>query len=126
MKLMELKEALAADKDKAEKFEQTLAGDVCRACGSDAEALSLAARSAGFEVSPEEIERAMAEAQELDEKELEKVGGGRTSSDDEDEYGHDVWCWVGWHCYTVTLHTQTESKRASCWSNYDCVLVNIK
>jgi hypothetical protein len=126
MKLMELKEALVADRDKAEKFERALAGEGCRACGNDAEALSLAARSAGFEVSPEEIERAMAEAQELDEGELEKVGGGRTSSDDEDEYGHDVWCWVGWHCYTVTLHTQTESKRASCWSNYDCILVNIK
>ena len=60
------------------------------------------------------------------EAELKKVGGGRTSSDDEDEYGHDVWCWIGWHCYTVTLHTQTESKRASCWSNYDCIRVNIK
>jgi hypothetical protein len=31
MNLAELKEALAADKDKAEKFEQALAGDECKA-----------------------------------------------------------------------------------------------
>jgi hypothetical protein len=126
MTLAELKEALEADKEKAEKFEQALAGDECKACGSKAEAISLAAGAAGFEISPEELERATAEAQELDEVELKKVGGGGNAKDDEDEYGHDVWCWIGWHCYTVTLHTQTESKRASCWSNYDCVLVNIK
>lgn len=126
MTLVELEKALATDRKKAEKFEQALAGDKCKACSNDAEAFSVAAREVGLEIGPEEVERAMAEAQELDEAELKKVGGGRTSSDDEDEYGHDVWCWIGWHCYTVTLHTQTESKRASCWSNYDCIRVNIK
>jgi hypothetical protein len=131
MTLVELEKALATDKEMAEKFERALAGDKCKACGNDAEAFSVAAREVGLDIAPEEVERAMAEAQELDEAELKKVGGGDWSDRDsskylEDENGHDVWCWTGWHCYTVTLHTQAESKKVSCWSDYDCLLINIK
>lgn len=131
MKFMELKAALEADKEKAEKFEQALASDECKACGNDAEAFSLAARAAGLEISPEEVEQAMAEAQELDAEELKKVGGGDWSDNDsgkypEDEKGHDIWCWTAWHCFTATLHTETETESVACWSDYQCVLINNK
>jgi hypothetical protein len=81
MTLNELKEALEADKEKAETFERALAGDECKACGSKAEAISLAAGAVGFEISPEELERATAEAQELDSEELKRVvAGGENES----------------------------------------------
>jgi hypothetical protein len=131
MNLAELKEALAADKDKAEKFEQALAGDECKACGNDAEAFSAAARAAGLEIAPEEVERAMADVQELDEEELKKIGGGEATCatsffcgdlliGGEDEKGHDNWCLTAWHCLAATLHTEAENHREACWSDYQC------
>ena len=84
MTLVELKEALAADKSKVEKFEQALASDECGVCGNKAEALSMAARAAGLEIAPEEFERAMAEAQELDSEELKRVVAG----------GENEACWA--------------------------------
>lgn len=81
MTLSELFTTLEADKDKAEKLKEALASDECEACGSKAEAISLAAAAVGLEITPEEIERAMAEAQELDDEELEKIGGGDATCD---------------------------------------------
>jgi hypothetical protein len=126
MKLMELKEALAADKEKAEEFKKALAGDECKACGNDAEAFSLAAHAVGFELSPEEVERAMAEGQELDTEELKRVAGGKPTCDSffvryEDNEGHDAWCMTAWHCFVATLHTEGGTEREACLSNYFCL-----
>ena len=104
MTLVELKEALAADKCKVEKFEQALASDECKACGNDAEAFSLAARAAGLEVSPEEVERAMADGQELDAEELRRVSAGSDFPSTDCIIIHD--------CKSVFL---TES----CYNNYN-------
>ncbi len=134
MKLMELKEALAADEDKAEKFKEALAGDECKACGNDAEAISLAAAAAGLEITPEEVERAMAEAQELDEEELKKIGAGDAMCDKaymcgdlflpgEDEKGHDNFCVVGWHCFDVFLHTEATKHDEACFADYICAVI---
>jgi hypothetical protein len=134
MTLDELKEALAADKDKAEKFKEALASDECEACGSKAEALSLAAAAVGLEISPEEVERAMAEAQELDDEELEKIGGGDATCDKaywcgelfipgEDEKGHDNWCVAAWHCFDVFLHTEATKHDEACFADYICAII---
>ena len=126
MNLAEIKAALAADKEKAEKFEQALASDECKACGNKAEAFSMAARAAGLEVSPEEVERAMAEGQELDTEELKKVAGGKPMCDSffvrfEDKEGHDAWCMTAWHCFVATLHTDGGTEKEACFSNYFCL-----
>ena len=126
MKLVELREALEADKEKAEKFEQALAGDECKACGNDAEAFSLAARAVGLEIAPEEVERAMAEGQELDTEELKKVAGGKPTCDSffitvEDNDGHDGWCLTAWHCFVATLHTEGGTANEACFSDYACM-----
>ena len=104
MTLVELKEALAADKDKAEAFERALAADECKACGNDAEAFSMAARMAGLEISPEEVERAMADGQELDAEELRRVSAGTDFPSTDCIIIHD--------CKSVFL---TES----CYNNYN-------
>ena len=104
MKLVELREALAADRDKAKEFKKALAGDECKACGNDAEAFSAAARAAGLEIAPEEVERAMAEGQELDAEELRRVSAGTDFPSTDCIIIHD--------CKSVFL---TES----CYNNYN-------
>ena len=104
MTLVELKEVLAADKSKVEKFEQAIASDECGVCGNKAEALSMAARAAGLEVSPEEVERAMADGQELDAEELRRVSAGSDFPSTDCIIIHD--------CKSVFL---TES----CYNNYN-------
>ena len=121
MNLIELYAALNADKDKAEKYKAALSGDECRACGNDAEAISLAARTVGFEISPEEVERGIAEIQELDEDELKKIGAGRRGIDHD---GHDSSCAIFWHCYIAALHTEGGTQFEKCLSNYKCAMVN--
>ena len=126
MTLSELFTTLKADKDKAEKFKKALEGDEFKTCGNDAEAFSLAARAVGFEIAPEEVERAMAEGQELDAEELKKVAGGKPSCDSffitvEDNDGHDGWCMTAWHCFVATLHTEGGTANEACFSDYACM-----
>ena len=134
MNLAEIRAALEADKGKAEKFKEALAGEECEACGSKAEAISLAAAAAGLETTPEEVERAMAEAQELDEEELEKIGAGDAMCDKaywcgelfipgEDEKGHDNWCVAAWHCFDLFLHTEATKHDEACFADYICAVI---
>ena len=131
-KIEELEAALAADPELAAKYKEALEGAEEAGAKSDAEALCLAAAAAGFELTPAEVERDMADAMQLSEEDLEAVAGGlvdptlqearnHDSDNVEDEFGHDGSCLVSWHCLTAMLHTSTASKEVSCWSDYHCV-----
>ena len=113
-------------------------------CHSDGEALSRAARSLGYEINAAELERMGAETQELSLEEMASAAGGDGDYDRvhknlctkdwhcdifwnsaaEDEYGHNNWCATVWHCYMASMHTETESKNVSCWSDYLCAFIN--
>ena len=82
---------------------------------SDSEIMAKAAGELGFNISAADLERSAAELQELDLDELENVAGG---TDD----GKDTFCITAWYCFTAALHTDTQSKDVSCWSDYKCVI----
>lgn len=113
MTMDELEAALKADPEKEKAFKEALAGMTKEKAGSDAEAISLAAKAAGLEMTPEEVERALAAGMELDEAELEDISGGTSE--------HGNFCYVGWHCYAFFLHTaDTDKDQTTCWDDYIC------
>ena len=103
---------------------------------SNEEAMVKAAAALGYAIKPEELDRAEAGLEQLDDDELDAVGGysifevkkkkidPKRKKAREDEAGHNNWCLTGWHCYTVTKHSDTESKNVACWENYSCVVIS--
>ena len=84
---------------------------------SDGEAMAKAASALGYTISAEDLERAAAEMEAVDDDELDGVAGGEVG---QDEHGNDLWCVVTWHCYTAFRHTETENKAAACFKDYLC------
>ena len=68
------------------------------------------------------LEKAKAEAEELNMEAMEAVSGGSPTV--EDEKGHDGWCVTAWHCFAATLHTSADSPDVSCWKDFLCMFVN--
>ena len=97
---------------------------------NDGEVMVKAAAALGYTITQEELERLTAAAQELDPDELMNAAGGwDTLPSDEngfkvDEYGHSIHCITVWHCYTVSMHTESRYKDMSCWSDWDCVFIS--
>lgn len=93
----------------------------------DGVAMVKAAAALGYDVTLEELERAAADLEKLDDSELEAAGGKAANSDKrkivKDGQGHETWCLGNWHCYAVMLHAETDSEEAACWKNYDCLFV---
>ena len=121
--LKDMEKALAADGELAAKFAEALKGAGAAGAKSDVEAIVLAAGAAGFELAPEDVEKELAEAQQLSQSDLEEVAAGINGNDDNDEFGKELFCGVTWHCYTVYRHTYSESQEQSCWSDYQCIFV---
>ena len=137
--IIKFEETLSKDESLRTKYEAALKKIADeKLAGSDGEAMVKAAKELGFEISIDEMERYFASIQELDDEELENAAGGadghdapegRSKCDDnlgrandsEDEHGHDGFCLVTWHCATGFLHTETDSKKVMCWSDYLCV-----
>ena len=102
---------------------------------NDGEAMVLAAKELGYDISIAALEQAKAAAEDLDAEDLEKVSAGHSDmcekdyfcvmnyhTDDEDNEGHDIWCLAAWHCMGAALHTEGGTKDEACWSSYKCVL----
>ena len=106
----------------------------------DGEALLKAAAALGYAVTTEDLDRAAAEMESVDDRELENVAGGQRAFEkdlctkdyecyaqwntvDEDEKGRNAWCLTAWHCSVATLHTETDSKSVACLKNYACDLI---
>ena len=138
-KLKELETKLSSDETLAAKYKETLLSAEKNGAKSDSEALSAAAAAVGIEITPEEIERAFADKQELSEDDLSNVSGGAIVWDEDleeevevedeedeiddsvDEFGHDAVCLAAWHCLAGLRHTSTNSHVENCWSNYNCL-----
>ena len=111
--------ALNASEELRRDFEETCARIAKEGeARSDSEIMAKAAAELGFNISAADLERSAAELQELDLDELENVAGGGGT----DEHGFDTFCITAWHCFTAVLHTESQSKEVSCWSDYNCVL----
>ena len=132
--IIRFEEALNADENVRNEFEAAFKKITDEdGAQSEVEAMAKAASELGFEISIDEIERVFAEMQELDEDELANVAGGKQRGvrhgcddtiakglDQPDEHGHNLFCITLWHCYAITVHTQTDNKEAGCWSDYKC------
>lgn len=119
MDIREIEAILRADEEKAAQFKQALESAKDNGSKSDAEAYSIAAAAIGIEITPEQIEQSAAASQAVSDEDLELVTGG--SDDFVDENGRELFCMYAWHCFGVILHTETDSHKASCWSDYLCV-----
>ena len=139
---------LASDRELKEKFEKTV--DRIATEGkpeSDAVLFAQAAAELGYGITAADFERLDAEKEEVSADELQNLAGGLdtdqisvcwidyncvlnyVNEQIEDEHGHNMLCLTAWHCFTVTLHTETDNtqkpnERGACWKDYDCVIVN--
>lgn len=130
MTLDEFEANLSADAEKAGAFKEALASMKRDDAASEAEEFSRAASAVGFQISPEEIERARAARMEVEDSELESVGGAATVEEDsrnsawdslgDDPAGHENWCVAVWHCYYAAIHTSDANTATTCWSDYLC------
>ena len=87
---------------------------------SDGELMVKAATALGYTIPLEELERSVADVQELDLDELNDAAGGYHIN--HDEKGHDTHCWTVWHCYVASMHTESKEKLVACLADYNCVM----
>ncbi|MBR3740779.1 MAG: hypothetical protein IKN04_10015 [Clostridia bacterium] len=73
----------------------------------DAEAMAKAAQALGYDFTVADIEKANAEAQELDVEEMEQAAGGV--------------CFADYDCYTAWNHDTPDQKGTACFSDYECM-----
>ena len=128
--MIRLDKDLKADPELRKKFrEAMLEANKSGTYQNDRELIIEAAKTLGYEISVGELERSIAEKEEVDPQEMEQVAGGESGEshcdffwkqDLEDEYGHGNWCVTLWHCEVVTMHTSSDSKREWCMANYRC------
>ena len=78
-----------------------------------------AAKELGYSISLAALERAKAEAEELDPEALNEAAGGSIDwcikeyecaltyiTNKEDQDGHNMFCFTAWHCFTAVVHTE--------------------
>ena len=106
--------ALKENKDLREQYEAALKRIAeNKEAASDGEVLAKAAAEVGFTLTMAELERAMAQAQKLDDEDLAQVSGGT----DEEEW---IWCLDIWYCFAALIHGDGDTG-AACWSDYHCM-----
>jgi len=91
---------------------------------SDGEVFEKAAAELGFKVTAAELERLSAANEEISPDEMEQAAGAGPDWKDSD--GHDIFCFVNWHCFTAARHTKAKegNEKVSCWSDYNCIAIN--
>ena len=119
MNIKELKATLEANPEMAKAFDAALTQMTPETAGSEAEAFSKAAAAVGLEISPEEVERALASEMEIEDSELDMVAGGMDCNG-EDPVGHDNFCNLWWHCHNIVRHTDEANENTDCFSDYAC------
>jgi predicted ribosomally synthesized peptide with nif11-like leader len=78
---------------------------------NDGEVMAAAAKELGYDVSIAGLEQAMAEAQELNDTELDAVAGGAKKGDE--------WCVMDYSCF-VPLNHDREGHNNACFADYQC------
>ena len=71
--------------------------------------MAKAAQTLGYDFTVADMEKAHAEAWELDPEEIEQAAGG--------------WCFADYDCYTAWNHDSPDQPGSACLKDYDCVSV---
>ncbi len=104
--IIKFEEMLKNDSNKRKAFEEELM-KVESSVKNSSEAIAKAAKAIGFDLSQDEIERNMAEKQEMPDDELDKVSGGG--------------CWISDSCHVAILHHKDVDPDDDCWEDYNCI-----
>ncbi len=115
---------------------------------NDGEVMVKAAAARGYTITLEELERAAADLEELDDDELEAAGGVvyspgfleesvnsskgcdkvqnafNRAKKSKDEKGRGGSCLYDWHCSMAFKHSDSKSKDKQCWSDYLCSFIS--
>lgn len=88
---------------------------------SDSEVWAMVARELGYDVTVADVERLVAEQEEVEEGELSlddlsEVAGGA-------EDGGWIFCWADYNCFTVWNRNHANSEEVACLADYICVSV---
>ena len=144
-------EMLRLERDMDEQLKEKLDAEIKRISGeaqSDGEAMVKAAAALGYTITIEELERSVADLEQLDDDELDASGGNTDHFSDKftineeakkerrrqcghaekasyskDENGHKGSCTFSWHCSITWKHTESNSKDVMCLTNYACHVV---
>ena len=111
---IKFEEAMEKNPEMQKEYEDNLKKIIeTKTAKSVGEAIYLAVKEMGFDISMEELERNFADKQELEDDELDKEAGG----------GGGNPCWFNDGCFTVINHSGGQDKEEACWSDYNCVFV---
>ena len=116
-KMKELEAVLAADESLAAKYKETIEKAEAAGAKSDSEAISMAAKAVGVEITASDVEAAMASAQVLSDDDLSLVAGGVDYTQEDLD---NRWCWADFHCLATLRHDDDGNEVATCWSDYVC------
>lgn len=105
--IIKFEEALNNDSAKRKAYEEELIKNEANS-KSVSDAMVKSAKAIGFDLTQEEVERCLAEKQEMADDELDKVAGG--------------WCWIDDTCHTVINHHKEINEDDDCWNDYLCMV----
>ena len=105
------------NKEMKEKYEALLVGFLAENKAlSETEAIVKAASALGYDVTAAQIERYIADREEVDVDALDRVAGGAETDD----------CTVSYSCNMAFLHPDTGEKNKACFADYYCNAINHK
>ena len=111
--VMKFKQALQENRELADQFTEELKRIAEeKSADSDAQAIVQAAKTLGFDFTIADVEKAQAEIQELDPKELDQAAGGE-----------DSWCMFDFACFTAVRHDTPDKPPYACFKDYACVTI---
>ena len=119
--LKRLTEDFAADEALKAKFADATQRALEVGAESEVEAMVVAAKELGYSVAGADIDRLRADVEQIDVDDLESAAGGIWWFSRDAEDGHEAWCMVTYHCYSVVAHTSDKNKMGACWSDYLCI-----
>ena len=109
--MIKFEEALNNDPEKQKAYEAALKRIAEeKSAKSDCEAIQMAVKEMGYDISIGELERAFADKQEMADDELDKVAGGGNP------------CWFVDGCYYAILHRKKVDEEQACYKEYCCEL----
>ena len=118
-----IEEALRRDPKQLEKLDTEMSRLVKPDTGiASEEAFIRAIKTVlGVDISLSDLDRAKAEAEELDPEELEEAAGGGKGGSDIENFN---WCMADYACFAAVKHdTNSGSHEEACWKDYICSFI---
>jgi len=117
--------ALKGDKTLGEKFRAEFKRLIEeKLAANDGESVIKAAKALGFDITMADLDKAKAEAQNLDPEELDAVAGGGNDGDFAPaKERYETVCALDYSCHDIFLHNHKHKQgdKEPCWHDYLCM-----